>query len=207
MNIQRIFKSLLKLCGIVALTLLMVFGAILSCGKNNMTKTTPHQAAAKDIKEVSKIMMLQSDDHSYKKCFKFPPEVWPSKLPPNMIIFRFKTIEYLSGIETSPGNLGEAGTSIVSLAFFPDKPWKEHYIHTLSQAYRNGKVEIIGEYKEFNFYNLRDFLYSAIDKDGIFNIEYDAGDGLPRKKEERIRELKLIVDFIESHTIPCQGEA
>ncbi len=57
---------------IVALTLLMVFGAILSCGKNNMTKTTPQQAAAQDIKEVSKIMMLQSDDHSYKKCFKFP---------------------------------------------------------------------------------------------------------------------------------------
>ncbi|MFN1124581.1 hypothetical protein [Xylella fastidiosa] len=205
MNIQRVFKSLLKLCGLLALALLMVCGAILSCGKNNMTKTTPHQAAAKNIKEVSKIMMLQSDDHSYKKCFKFPPEVWPSKLPPNMIIFRFKTIEYLSGIETSPGNLGEAGTSIVSLAFFPDQPWKEYYIHARLPAGSNEQVEIMGEYKTFYFYNLRDFLYSAIDKTGLFNIEYQPG--LPRNKEEWTHDLQLIIDFVNTHTIPCQGES
>ncbi|TWP32326.1 hypothetical protein FNS29_11495, partial [Xylella fastidiosa subsp. fastidiosa] len=68
MNIPRVFKSLLKLCGLLALALLMVCGAILSCGRNNMTEKTPQKAAAKNIKEVSKIMMLQSDDHSYKKC-------------------------------------------------------------------------------------------------------------------------------------------
>ncbi len=71
MNIPRLLKRLLKLCGLLALALLMVFGAILSCGKNNMTKTTPQQAAAQDIKEVSKIMMLQSDDHSYKNVSSF----------------------------------------------------------------------------------------------------------------------------------------
>ncbi|MFN1124583.1 hypothetical protein [Xylella fastidiosa] len=205
MNIQRVFKSLLKLCGLLALALLMVCGAILSCGKNNMTKTTPHQAAAKNIKEVSKIMMLQSDDHSYKKCFKFPPEVWPNQFGPSMMLFRFKTIGYLSGIETSPGNLGEAGTSIVSLAFFPDQPWKKHYINSLSRAYRNGQVAIMGEYKEFYFYNLRDFLYSAIDKTGLLNIEYQPGQ--PRNKQEWTYELQLIIDFVAAHTIPCQGES
>ncbi len=43
--------------------------------ENNMTKTTPQQAAAQDIKEVSKIMMLQSDDHSYKNVSSFPRSV------------------------------------------------------------------------------------------------------------------------------------
>ncbi|TWP36146.1 hypothetical protein FNS27_06355, partial [Xylella fastidiosa subsp. fastidiosa] len=70
MNIPRVFKSLLKLCGLLALALLMVFGAILSCGKNNMTETTPHQAAAQDIKEVSKMMMLKSRNSNDKRCFK-----------------------------------------------------------------------------------------------------------------------------------------
>ncbi len=74
MNIPRVFKSLLKLCGIVALTLLMIFGAILSCGKNNMTKTTPQQAAAKNIKEVSKMMLLESRNSNDKRCFKLPPK-------------------------------------------------------------------------------------------------------------------------------------
>ncbi|MDD0927146.1 hypothetical protein LOD59_05680 [Xylella fastidiosa subsp. multiplex] len=204
MNIPRVFKSLLKLCGIVALTLLMIFGAILSCGKNNMTKTTPQQAAAKNIKEVSKMMMLQSDDHSYKRCFKFPPEVWPNQFGPSMMLFRFKTIGYLSGIETSPGKIGEAGTSIVSLIFFPDQPWKKYYIHTVSNTDSNENVEIIGEYKEFYLYNLSEFLYSAIDKNGLFNIEYQPGQ--PINKQEWTHELQLIIDFVAAHTIPCQGE-
>ncbi|TWP32675.1 hypothetical protein, partial [Xylella fastidiosa] len=198
MNIPRVFKSLLKLCGIVALTLLMVFGAILSCGKNNMTKTTPQQAAAQDIKEVSKIMMLQSDDHSYKKCFKFPQEVMPIQFDPSKAIFYFKNIGYLSGIETSPGNLGEAGTSIVALIFFPDQPWKEYYIHAHLPTGSNKQVEIMGEYKEFYFYHRRDSLYSAIDKTGLFNIEYQPGQR--RNKEELISDLKLIIDFVNTHT-------
>ncbi len=45
-----------------------------------MTEKTPQKAAAKNIKEVSKIMMLQSDDHSYKKCFKFPQKCGPTNL-------------------------------------------------------------------------------------------------------------------------------
>ncbi|MDD0927148.1 hypothetical protein LOD59_05690 [Xylella fastidiosa subsp. multiplex] len=205
MNSPRVFKFLLKLCGIVALTLLMIFGAILSCGKNNMTKTTPQQAAAQDIKEVSKIMMLQSRNSNDKRCFKFPPKVWPSQFAPSMMIFRFKTIGYLSGIETSPGNLGEAGTSIVTLAFFPDQPRKEYYIHSVSNPNSNEQVEIIGEYKEFYLYNLTEFLYSAIDKTGLFNIAYQPG--RKRNKEELISELKLIIDFVNAHTIPCQGES
>ncbi|ALQ96511.1 hypothetical protein [Xylella fastidiosa] len=205
MNSPRVLERLLKLCGLLALAVLMVFGALLSCGKNNMTETTPHQAAAQDIKEVSKMMMLQSDDHSYKRCFKFPPEVWPSQFEPDMMLFRFKNIGYLSGIETSPGNLGEAGTSIVSLIFFPNQPWKEHYIHTVSNTDSNEQVEIMGEYKEFYLYNLTEFLYSAIDKTGLFNIEYQPGQR--RNKQEWTHDLQLIIDFIESHTIPCQGES
>ncbi|AIC10537.1 hypothetical protein [Xylella fastidiosa] len=204
MNIPRVFKSLLKLCGIVALTLLMIFGAILSCGKNNMTETTPQQAAAQDIKETSKIMMLQSDDHSYKRCFKFPQEVMPIQFDPSKAIFYFKNIGYLSGIEASPGNLGEAGTSIVALIFFPDQPWKEYYIHVHLPTGSNKQVEIMGEYKEFYFYHRRDSLYSAIDKTGLFNIEYQPGQR--RNKEELISDLKLIIDFVNTHTIPCQGE-
>ncbi|MGY4696877.1 hypothetical protein XfCFBP8356_006600 [Xylella fastidiosa subsp. sandyi] len=204
MNIPRVFKSLLKLCGLLALALLMVFGAILSCGKNNMTETTPHQAAAQDIKEVSKIMMLQSDDHSYKRCFKFPQEVMPIQFSPSMMIFYFKNIGYISGIETSPGNLGEAGTSIVALIFFPNNSRKEYYIHAHLPAGSNKQVEIMGEYKEFYFYHRRDSLYSAIDKTGLFNIEYQPGQR--RNKEELISDLKLIIDFVNTHTIPCQGE-
>ncbi|WCF27536.1 hypothetical protein [Xylella fastidiosa] len=205
MNIQKIFKSLLKLCGIVALTLLMIFGAILSCGKNNMTETTPQQAAVQDIKEVSKMMMLQSRNSSDKRCFKFPPEVWPIQFSPSKAIFYFKNIGYLSGIETSPGNLGEAGTSIVALIFFPDKSSKEYYIHARLPAGSNEQVEIMGEYKTFYFYNLRDFLYSAIDKTGLFNIEYQPGQ--PRNKQEWTHDLQLIIDFVNTHTIPCQGES
>ncbi|AAO29265.1 hypothetical protein D1605_007605 [Xylella fastidiosa subsp. fastidiosa] len=205
MNIPRLLKRLLKLCGLLALALLMVFGAILSCGKNNMTKTTPQQAAAQDIKEVSKIMMLQSDDHSYKKCFKFPQEVMPIQFDPSKAIFYFKNIGYLSGIETSPGNLGEAGTSIVALIFFPDQPWKEYYIHAHLPTGSNKQVEIMGEYKEFYFYHRRDSLYSAIDKTGLFNIEYQPGQR--RNKEELISDLKLIIDFVNTHTIPCQGKS
>ncbi|ALR06005.1 hypothetical protein XFHB_03125 [Xylella fastidiosa] len=205
MNSPRVLKRLLKLCGLLALAVLMVFGAILSCGKNNMTETTPHQAAAQDIKEVSKMMILQSDDHSYKRCFKFPPEVWPSQFGPDMMIFRFKNIGYLSGIETYPGNLGEPETSTVTVAFFPDQPWKEHYIRSVPRAFGNERLEIIGEYKEFYLYNLSEFLYSAIDKTGLFNIAYKTG--RKRNKEELISDLKLIIDFVNTHTIPCQGES
>ncbi|ARO68156.1 hypothetical protein B9J09_03015 [Xylella fastidiosa subsp. pauca] len=205
MNIPRVLKRLLKLCGLLALALLMVCGAILSCGKNNMTEKTPQQAAAKDIKEVSKMMMLQSRNSNDKRCFKFPPEVWPNQFGPSMMLFRFKTIGYLSGTETSPGNLGEAGTSIVTPGFFPDQSWKEHYIGSLSQAYRNGKMEIMAEYKEFYFYHFRDSLYSAIDKKGLFNIEYQPGQ--PRNKQEWTHDLQLIIDFVAAHTIPCQGES
>ncbi|MFG1468205.1 hypothetical protein [Xylella fastidiosa] len=204
MNIPRVFKSLLKLCGIVALTLLMIFGAILSCGKNNMTKTTPQQAAAKNIKEVSKMMLLESRNSNDKRCFKLPPKVGPIQFSPSTAIFYFKNIGYLSGLETSPGNLGEAGTSIVSLIFFPDQPWKKYYIHTVSNTDSNENVEIIGEYKEFYLYNLSEFLYSAIDKNGLFNIEYQPGQ--PRNKREWTHELQLIIDFVAAHTIPCQGE-
>ncbi|HHW4673407.1 MAG TPA: hypothetical protein ACQGQF_06320, partial [Xylella fastidiosa subsp. pauca] len=193
------------LCGLLALAVLMVFGAILSCGKNNMTETTPHQAAAQDIKEVSKMMMLQSDDHSYKKCFKFPQEVMPIQFDPSKAIFYFKNVGYLSGIETSPGNLGEPATSIVTVAFFPDQPWKEHYIRSVARTLSNEHVEIIGEYKEFYLYNLTNFLYSAIDKTGLFNIAYQPG--RKRNKEELISDLKLIIDFVNTHTIPCQGES
>ncbi len=42
----------------------------------------------------------------------------PIQFDPSKAIFYFKNIGYLSGIETSPGNLGEAGTSIVALIFF-----------------------------------------------------------------------------------------
>ncbi|RWA38657.1 hypothetical protein [Xylella fastidiosa] len=204
MNIPRVFKSLLKLCGIVALTLLMIFGAILSCGKNNMTKTTPQQAAAKNIKEVSKMMLLESRNSNDKRCFKLPPKVGPIQFSPSTTIFYFKNIGYLSGLETSPGNLGEAGTSIATLSFFPDQPWKKYYIHTVSNTDSNENVEIIGEYKEFYLYNLSEFLYSAIDKNGLFNIEYQPGQ--PRNKQEWTHELQLIIDFVAAHTIPCQGE-
>ncbi len=34
-----------------------------------------------------------------------------------------------------------------------------------------------------------------------------ADDGQPKNKEERIHELKLIIDFLETHTIPCQGKS
>ncbi|WCF27530.1 hypothetical protein [Xylella fastidiosa] len=205
MNIQRVFKSLLKLCGLLALALLMVFGAILSCGKNNMTETTPQQAAAQDIKEVSKMMMLKSRNSNDKRCFKLPPKVGPIQFSPSTAIFYFKNIGYLSGLETSPGNLGEAGTSIATLSFFPDQPWKEHYIRSVPRALSNEHVEIIGEYKEFYLYNLTEFLYSAIDKNGLFNIEYQPG--RKRNKEELISDLKLIIDFVNAHTIPCQGES
>ncbi|WP_058565229.1 hypothetical protein, partial [Xylella fastidiosa] len=144
---------------------------------------------------------------NYKKCFSFDSELFPIEFPPHEFIFHFKNIGYFSGIEKSPGKFGGPGMSMVSISFFGSKSFKERYIHSISQAYRNGEVEIIGEYKEFYFYNLKDFLYSAIDKSGLFNIEYHIGDGRPKNKEELIRELKLIVDFIESHTIPCQGES
>ncbi|ALR06007.1 hypothetical protein XFHB_03135 [Xylella fastidiosa] len=205
MNSPRVLKRLLKLCGLLALALLMVFGAILSCGKNNMTETTPQQAAAQDIKEVSKMMVFESHDLTHKRCFKFPQEVMPFQFSPSKGIFHFKNIGYLAGVETSPGNLGEPGTSIVTVAFFPDQPWKEHYIRSVARTLSNEHVEIIGEYKEFYLYNLTEFLYSAIDKTGLFNIEYQPG--RKRNKEELIRDLKLIVDFVNIHTIPCQGES
>ncbi len=97
-----------------------------------MTEKTPQQAAAKNIKEVSKIMMLQSRRFTAdKKCFKFPPKVWPNQFGPSMMpYFVLRLLGIFLGIETSAGNLGEAGTSIVSLSFFPDQPWKEHYIRS-----------------------------------------------------------------------------
>ncbi|WP_058565211.1 hypothetical protein [Xylella fastidiosa] len=207
MNIQRIFKSLLKLCGIVTLTLLMVFGAILSCGKNNMTETTPHQAAAKNIKEVSKIMMLESEGSNYKRCFKFPQELYLSQFPPSMAVFFFKNLGYISGIEKSPGKFGEPRMSRVSLSFFPDKSAKEYYINSFYKKHKSRQVETVGEHKEFYLYNFPDYSYSAIDNNGLFIIEYKIGDNKSRNKEERIRELKLIIDFVAAHTIPCQGES
>ncbi len=63
----------------------------------------------------------------------------------------------------------------------------------------------MGEYKEFYFYHRRDSLYSAIDKTGLFNIEYQPGQR--RNKEELISDLKLIIDFVNTHTIPCQGKS
>ncbi len=88
-------------------------------------------------------MMLQSDDHSYKNVSSFP-EVWPNQFGPSMMLFRFKTIGYLSGIETSPGNLGEAGTSIVSLAFFPDQPWKNIISTPFHGLIGMGKLQLWG---------------------------------------------------------------
>ncbi|WP_058565217.1 hypothetical protein [Xylella fastidiosa] len=185
--------------------MLMVFGAILSCGKNNMTETTQQKAAAQDIKEVSKMMMLESHNSNDKRCFKLPPKVGPIQFSPGMMIFHFKNIGYLSGIETSPGKIGDAGTSIVTLVFFPDKSRKEYYIRSRLPADSKEQVEIMGEYKEFYFYNLIDSLYSAIDKNGLFNIEYQPG--RKRNKDELISDLKLIIDFVNSHTILCQGES
>ncbi|KXB11103.1 hypothetical protein, partial [Xylella fastidiosa] len=194
MNIPRLLKRLLKLCGLLALALLMVFGAILSCGKNNMTEITPQQAAAQDIKGGSKMMVFESHDLTHKRCFKFPQEVMPMQFSPSKGIFHFNNIGYLAGVETSPGNLGEPERSIVTVAFFPDQPWKEHYIRSVARTLSNEHVEIIGEYKEFYLYNLTNFLYSAIDKTGLFNIAYQPG--RKRNKEELISDLKLIIDFV-----------
>ncbi|MFN1124692.1 hypothetical protein ABHM49_11120, partial [Xylella fastidiosa subsp. fastidiosa] len=80
----------------------------------------------------------------------------------------------------------------------------EHYIRSVARTLSNEHVEIIGEYKEFYLYNLTNFLYSAIDKTGLFNIEYQPG--RPRNKQEWTHELQLIIDFVAAHTIPCQGE-
>lgn len=151
------------------------------------------------------MMVFESRDLTHKRCFKFPQEVMPFQFSPSKGIFHFKNIGYLAGVETSPGNFGEPERSIVTVAFFPDQPWKEYYIHSVSNANSNEHVEIIGEYKEFYLYNLTEFLYSAIDKAGLFSIEYQPG--RKRNKEELISDLKLIIDFVNTHTIPCQGES
>ncbi|MFN1124579.1 hypothetical protein ABHM49_10530, partial [Xylella fastidiosa subsp. fastidiosa] len=81
----------------------------------------------------------------------------------------------------------------------------EHYIRSVARTLSNEHVEIIGEYKELYLYNLTNFLYSAIDKTGLFNIAYQPG--RKRNKEELISDLKLIIDFVNTHTIPCQGKS
>ncbi|EWS79217.1 hypothetical protein FUT69_09250 [Xylella taiwanensis] len=205
MSAARLFHHPLILRAIFGAAFMMACTALMSCGRSDM-KESEHQHAAKEaVQEPNKIMMFKSDDSKYKKCFSFPSEMWPAQFSPSKGIFRFKNFGYISGVEKSPGNIGEPGTSMVTLAFFRDNPGKEYYIYSLSRAYRNGQVKIEEEYKAFYLYDLKDFTYSAIDKDGLFTIEYDIGDGRPRSKEEWIHELKLIVDFVESHTIPCQG--
>ncbi|ALR03781.1 hypothetical protein XFPR_03155 [Xylella fastidiosa] len=211
MNSPRVLKRLLKLCGLLALAVLMVFGAILSCGKNNMTETTPHQAAAQDIKEVSKTLMIKSRDSNYKKCFSFDSELFPIEFPPHEFIFYFKNIGYFSGIEKSPGKFGGPGMSRVSIYFFGGEfggeSAKQYYINSFSKKDASGKADIAGEYKEFYLYDLLYYSYLAIDKTGLFAIEYKIGDGKPRNKQEWTHDLQLIIDFIEAHTIPCQGES
>ncbi|WP_058569991.1 hypothetical protein ACN3VN_03190 [Xylella fastidiosa] len=207
MNIPRVFKSLLKLCGLLALALLMVCGAILSCGKSHMTETTQQDAAVKDIKEVSKILMIKTDDSSYKKCFKFPYEISATNTYPSEVMFRFKNIGYFSGIEKYPGKFGEPGMSMITAGFFYKRSAKEYYINSFSKKDPSRQMKIVGEYKDFYLYNRRDFLYSAIDKTGLFIIEYHISYGQPRNTQEWTHDLKLIIDFIEAHTIPCQGES
>ncbi len=68
-----------------------------------------------------------------------------------MIIFRFKTIEYLSGIETSPGNLGEAGTSIVSLAFSLINHGKNIISIPFHRLIGMGKLKLLGSIKNLIF--------------------------------------------------------
>ncbi len=92
---------------------------------------------------------------------------------------------------------------MVTLSFFRDKSGKEYYINSFSKSYPSGRVEIEGEYKAFYLYDFQGYFYSVIDKDGLFTIEYLIGDSRLINKEERINELKLIVDFVETHTLPC----
>ncbi|AXI83242.1 hypothetical protein AB672_04475 [Xylella taiwanensis] len=186
---------------------MMACSGLMSCGRSDMKESEHRHSAKEAVKEPNKIMMIQSDDPRYKRCFSFPSELGSNEFPPSMIIFWFKHFGYISGTEKSPGKFGEPGMSRVTLSFFPEKSAKEYYINSFSKKNPSGQVKIEGEYKAFYLYDSNDYSYSAIDKDGLLNIEYLIGDGRPRSKEEWIHELKLIIDFIDAHTIPCQGES
>ncbi|EWS79219.1 hypothetical protein FUT69_09260 [Xylella taiwanensis] len=205
MSAASLFHHPLILRTIFGGAFMMACSGLMSCGRSDMKESEHRHSAKEAVKEPNKIMMIQSDDPRYKRCFSFPSEVGPIQVLPSGLIFHFKNFGYISGTEKSPGIIGNPGTSMVSVSIFRDISSKKYYIHSLSRAYRNGQVKIEGEYKAFYLYDLKDFTYSAINKDGLFTIEYDIGDGRPRSKEEWIHELKLIVDFVESHTIPCQG--
>ncbi|AXI83244.1 hypothetical protein FUT69_09270 [Xylella taiwanensis] len=205
MSAARLFHHPLILRTIFGVTFMIICFGLMSCGRSDMKERGNQHSAKEAVKESSKILMIQSDDLSYKKCFKFPPELYATNTYPNEVMFWLKHVEYISGAEKSPGIIGEPGMSRITIGFFRDKSAKEYYIHSLSRAYKNGQLKIEGEYKEFYLYDVPQYSYSAINKHGLLNIEYLIGDGRPRSKEKWIHELKLIVDFVESHTIPCQG--
>ncbi|AXI83240.1 hypothetical protein FUT69_09290 [Xylella taiwanensis] len=207
MSAARLFHHPLILRTIFGAAFMMACSGLISCGRSDMKERGNQHSAKEAVKEPNKIMMIQSRDSSYKKCFSFPSELGLNEFPPSTIIFWFKNVGYISGAEKSPGKFGEPGMSRVTIAFFPDKSAKEYYINSFSQNYPSGQLKIEGEYKTFYLYDFPGYFYSAIDKDGLFTIEYKIGNSRPINKEERINELKLIVDFVESHTIPCQGES
>ncbi|MGY0341749.1 hypothetical protein [Xylella fastidiosa] len=207
MNTANAFKKLLKLCGLIMIALLMVFGAFISCGIIYIKEKAQRDAIAQKIKESNEILMLQSDDSSYKRCFKFDKELYATGLMHGAIIFYFNNFSYISGTEKSPSKPHGPPNSSVTIGIFGKYVSKKNYINSYNKQDQNKQATVIGKYQELLLYEFSNNTYSAMDKNDIFVIEYKADDGRPRNKEERIRELKLIVDFIESHTIPCQGES
>ncbi len=97
MNTANAFKKLLKLCGLIVISLLMVFGAFISCGIIYIKEKAQRDAIAQKIKESNEILMLQSDDSSYKRCFKFDKELYATGLLHGIIIFHFNNFYIFQG--------------------------------------------------------------------------------------------------------------
>lgn len=207
MNTANAFKKLLKLCGLIVISLLMVFGAFISCGIIYIKEKAQRDAIAQKIKESNEILMLQSDDSSYKRCFKFDKELYATGLLHGIIIFHFNNFLYISGVEKSPSKPHEPRSSTVTIGVFGKYLSKENYINSITKEDPSKQIKVIGKYKDLRLYTFANSFYSAADNNEIFFIEYKADDGQPKNKEERIHELKLIIDFLETHTIPCQGKS
>ncbi|HHW4680779.1 MAG TPA: hypothetical protein ACQGQX_04730, partial [Xylella taiwanensis] len=132
MSTARLFHHPRILRGIFGTTFMIICFGLMSCGRSDMKERGNQHAAKEAVKEPNKIMMFKSDDSRYRNCFSFPSEMWPAQFSPSKGIFRFKNFGYISGVEKSPGNIGEPGTSMVTLAFFRDKSGKEYYINSFS---------------------------------------------------------------------------
>ncbi len=159
------------------------------------------ESNASDSRKKMKNFRIESIELRYQRCFSFPNDIWPTENSYSSIYFKFKDIKYFDGLAETPGILGSPYTSTVIISTFRNKELKEVFIKGMRLL---PTLKDAGEFDLYEPAHDHGATYIAISKEDPLVIEYRRGHGRSDDRAIWTDEIRTLVKFINTSTIPCK---